>query len=103
MFDFLKKIFGGSSSNQNEIKDIIAAGAVIIDVRGTAEFAAGHVKGAVNIPLDKIPSSIAKIKNYKKPIVLCCVSGRRAGMAQQTLKQNGIENTYNAGSWQSLN
>lgn len=98
---FLKKLFG-LSSDKNDIKLVLSKGAKIIDVRTVAEFSGGHVNGAINIPLDKISSNIDKIKNYKKPIVLCCASGMRSAQATNQLKQNGIE-AYNAGGWKNLN
>ncbi len=98
---FLKKLFG-ISSEKVDLKVLVNNGAKIIDVRTVAEFSGGHAIGAVNIPLDKISSNIDKIKNYKKPIVLCCASGMRSAQATNQLKQNGIE-AYNAGGWRNLN
>lgn len=98
---FLKKLFG-ISSNKADVKALVNNGAKIIDVRTPSEFSGGHISGAINIPLDKISSSIDKIKNYKKPIVLCCASGMRSAQATNQLKQKGIE-AYNAGGWKNLN
>ncbi len=98
---FLKKLFG-ISSNKADVKALVNNGAKIIDVRTAAEFSGGHINGAINIPLDKISSNINKIKNYNKPIVLCCASGMRSAQATNQLKQNGVE-AYNAGGWKNLN
>ncbi|MTI38132.1 rhodanese-like domain-containing protein [Fulvivirga lutimaris] len=70
----------------------------IIDVRSPLEFQGGHAEGAINIPLDTITNEAAEIKNMNQPIVLCCASGNRSGMAQAILQQAGIE-SYNAGPW----
>jgi phage shock protein E len=94
-------LFGGGSSN-SDIKQLIADGAVIIDVRTPGEFSGGHPKGAVNIPLDQISNSISKIKNYKKPVVLCCASGNRSSSAKRVLLNHGVENVNDAGSWYSI-
>ena len=48
----------------------------IIDVRERLEFMMGHVKGAVNIPLGKVPSRLEEIREMDKPIVLYCMSGK---------------------------
>ena len=65
---------------------------VILDVRTPEEFAQGHVPGAKNIPHDQLANRIAEIVSDKnKEIVLYCRSGRRAGMAADTLKENGFE------------
>lgn len=90
------------SSNKADVKALVNSGAKIIDVRTPSEFSGGHIKGAVNIPLDKISSNIDKIKKYNTPIVLCCASGMRSAQATNQLKQGGIE-AYNAGGWKNLN
>lgn len=97
---FFSSLFGGG--NKVNVAEIIEKGAVIVDVRTPGEFAGGHVKGAVNIPLDKIQSNINKIKNYKKPVVVCCASGMRSSNAKRVLIKNGIEEVYDAGSWMSI-
>lgn len=101
MFDFLKKIIGGGSNSAN-IKEIVSAGAVIVDVRSPGEFAGGHAKGAVNIPLDTLANNLKKIKGYNKPVVLCCASGMRSSRAKGLLTSKGIENVHDAGSWINL-
>ena len=98
---FFSNLFGGG--NKVDIKSIIENGAVVIDVRSSGEFANGHVKGSVNIPLDKIQGNINKIKGYKKPIVVCCASGMRSSNAQNVLIKNGLEEVFDGGSWMSIN
>jgi len=98
---FFSSLFGGGS--RVDVKSIIENGAIIIDVRTPGEFAGGHVKGSVNIPLDKIQANIAKIKAYKKPIVVCCASGMRSSNAKRVLTKNGLEEVYDGGSWMSIN
>jgi len=56
--------------------------AQIVDVRETWEYGAGHVPGAVNIPLDEL---IGRIEDLREPLVLVCASGNRSGMAAQYL------------------
>lgn len=97
MFNFFQKFFG----SKVDYAELVKNGAVIIDVRTPAEFSAGHIKGAINIPVDKIGTQIEKIKKYNKPIITCCRSGARSGMAASTLKSKGIE-AYNGGPWDSL-
>jgi rhodanese-related sulfurtransferase len=73
---------------------------MIIDVRSPAEFNGGHVKGAVNIPLQAIQSSFNKIPK-NKVIITCCASGMRSGSAKSLLKAAGY-NVHNGGGWMSL-
>jgi len=100
MMNLFKSIFGGS--NTAAINEVIAQGAVIIDVRSAGEFASGHAKGAVNIPLDQLESKIAKVKNYKKPIVVCCASGMRSARAKAILASQGVADLHDAGSWRNI-
>lgn len=55
----------------------------LIDVRSPGEFAAGHVPGAINIPLEQVEIRLPDIQHA--PIALLCQSGRRAGMACEVL------------------
>ena len=73
-----------------------------VDVRTTAEFAQGSVKGAINIPLDQIENQLAKFKD-KKNIVVFCRSGNRSSQAKVILEQNGFTNIKNGGSWEGVN
>ncbi len=71
--------------------------ATIIDVRSSWEFEDGHVNGALNIPLDEIPSRIDEIKELPGPYLLYCRSGNRSGMAAGMLQQFGLAPVYNGG------
>lgn len=93
----LKKLFGGTSV---DFKTLVKEGAMIIDVRSPAEFNGGHIKGAVNIPLQAIQSSFNKIPK-NKVIITCCASGMRSGSAKSLLKAAGYT-VHNGGGWMSL-
>ncbi|MGF1639120.1 MAG: rhodanese-like domain-containing protein [Cyclobacteriaceae bacterium] len=80
---------------------LIQQGAVFIDVRSKAEFNGGHLKGAINIPLDQLSSQLSKIKK-NKPVITCCASGMRSASAKSLLQSNGFE-VYNGGGWTTLN
>ena len=97
--NIFKQLFGGQASI--DLKGIIAEGAFLVDVRTPGEFAEGHVKGSVNIPLDRVPAQLAKFKN-KKNIVVFCMSGGRSSQAKAILEQNGIDHVYNGGTWQKV-
>lgn len=74
----------------------------IVDVRSREEFSGGHVSDSLNIPLQEIQTRLEEIKKLPTPLVLCCASGNRSGMATQILSQIGIE-CYNGGSWLNVN
>ena len=73
-------------------------GAMILDVREPAEFAAGHVPGAVNIPRGVLEFRIYKELGYPKKvdtsrkIYVQCQTGGRASLAAASLKQIGFKN-----------
>lgn len=76
-------------------------GALFVDVRSAAEFASGSVPGTMNIPLPELGSRLAEIPK-SAPVVLCCASGMRSGMARMMLIRNGYHDVYNVGAWSKL-
>lgn len=77
----------------------IVAKPLLIDVRTEAEWNEGHLEGAILIPYEKIGGEIAKVAPDKKTkIDLYCRTGRRSGIALDTLKKLGYENTINHGT-----
>lgn len=83
--------------------DTIAAGAAVIDVRTAAEFQAGHLPEAVNIPYDQIASRQSDLPADKsKAVILYCRSGRRSGIAKQTLEGLGYSRAINSGAYDAL-
>jgi rhodanese-related sulfurtransferase len=67
-----------------------AANLQLIDVRTPAEFANGHIPGAVNLPLDSLREDIGSL-NPNKPVVTYCQVGQRGYLAARILSQAGIE------------
>ncbi|WP_296703825.1 rhodanese-like domain-containing protein [Algoriphagus sp.] len=98
--NFFSAIFG--SKDNTKLIDAIQEGAFLVDVRSAGEFASGSVKGAVNIPLDRVGSQLAKFKG-KKNIVVFCRSGNRSGQAKSILEQNGFQNVINGGTYSNVN
>ena len=76
-------------------------GALWVDVRSAAEFANGNAPGTINIPLQELGSRLAEIPK-SAPVVLCCASGTRSGMARMMLKKNGYPRVYNIGVWRKF-
>lgn len=99
MIATIKKMLG--IGPKVDLGEIIARGGVIVDVRTTGEYAGGHVKGSINIPLNALPSQMAKLKK-DKPVITCCASGMRSGSAKSVLQSNGFGEVYNGGSWYNL-
>ena len=99
MFDSIKQLLG--LTPKVNYKDLLGRGAQIIDVRTPGEFKSGHIRGALNIPLQTISSQMGRIKK-DKPVITCCASGMRSASAKSILKSNGFEEVHNGGGWMSL-
>ncbi len=100
MITTLKKIFGfGPSVNYSEL---VQQGAIILDVRSKAEFSGGHIKGAINIPVNVLNNHLEQLKDKDKTIITCCASGMRSASAKSILQSHGYKNVYNGGGWSSL-
>lgn len=76
---------------------------ILLDVRSKEEHKNGHIKGSINVPLDRLPVSIAqKVPNKQAKIFVYCLSGGRSNQACSWLAKNGYENITNIGgitSW----
>ena len=69
-----------------------------IDVRTAVEFNAGHVDEAVNIPYDEIAEGIGVLEVDKSAVIyVYCRSGRRSGIAKDTLEGLGYSQVLNIG------
>ena len=82
-----------------DLGELIKQGATIVDVRSKGEYAGGHVKGSLNIPLDQLSNNLKKLKDKEHPIITCCASGMRSASAKSILKSQGYVNVHNGGSW----
>jgi hydroxyacylglutathione hydrolase len=77
---------------------------VVLDVRQPTEFADGHVKEAVNIPLSEMtdPARMANLEEEHN-IYMHCAGGYRSVIAASLLKRQGIHNLRNvAGGWAKI-
>ena len=87
----------------NEKEIVIDEKTAVIDVRTEQEYKAGHLKKSINIPYGEIKNKIADhVHDKNEKIILYCRSGRRSGIAKQTLDAMGYTNVINAGSYEKL-
>jgi len=92
----LETVSGGTSAELSAEFDLNEA--VLVDVRSPDEYASGHLRGAWNIPHDRISGKIAAVAPDKeKQVILYCRSGRRADTALNALKAMGYTNVVNLG------
>lgn len=83
-------------------QDLRDNGAKILDVRSEEEFKEGHIDGSINISVNDVQSRIEDIKALGSPLIICCLSGGRAGVAKALIQAAGVKEVYNAGGWESL-
>jgi len=101
MLGIFKELFGFGPTV--DFAELVKNGAIIIDVRSKNEFSDGHIKGAINIPLDQLGNNLNKLKDKTKQIITCCASGSRSAAAKSMLTSNGYLNVHNGGGWRGLN
>jgi phage shock protein E len=100
MIEAIKKLLGLKTTNYAQLME---EGALILDVRTSGEFSTGHIKGSINIPVEKLARNLTRLKAKNKPIITCCASGMRSASAKSILQSNGYANVYNGGAWHRLN
>jgi rhodanese-related sulfurtransferase len=75
---------------------------VVLDARNLNEFEAGHLVGALNIPMDELRFRLDEVPRGR-PIVVHCRSGFRSHLALRILKQNGWTDVRNvSGGWVAM-
>ena len=81
----------------------VMANEIWIDVRTTDEFNAGHIQGAAHIPYEEIAARIGEVTEDKNAVIrLYCRTGRRSGIAQETLQAMGFTQATNEGGYEDL-
>lgn len=99
MIQLIKNLLG--LAPKTDYKELLKNGATIVDVRSKGEYQSGHIKGSINIPLDSLNSSLAKLKK-DKTIITCCASGMRSASAKSILQSKGFSTVHNGGGWMNL-
>ncbi|WP_457207963.1 rhodanese-like domain-containing protein [Nocardioides sp. P5_C9_2] len=86
-----------------EAHDLVENGAALVDVRNPDEYAAGHLEGAVSIPLESGDfDAAAGALDPDQIYVLYCETGRRAGVALERMTALGFADVVNAGGMDDL-
>lgn len=100
MITALKSLLG--IGPKADLAKLVKDGAIILDVRSKGEFAGGHIKGSVNIPVDQLRNNLDKLKDRNRPIITCCASGMRSATAKNLLISCGYKEVHNGGGWMGL-
>jgi rhodanese-related sulfurtransferase len=81
----------------SEARQLVANGAMLIDVRSPQEFAGRHIEGAVNIPVQELGGRIDELGEQTREIVVYCQSGGRSAAAKRLLESRGFANVHDMG------
>ena len=95
---WLSELFGGGGG----IREALQEGAVIIDLRTAYEYDQGHIPHSLNIPADRVKANIGRIRDLRKPVILCHGPGGQYWESADLLRNAGIPRVINGGDWQSL-
>ncbi len=94
----LAGLTGAARADAPDLHKIVAAGARLLDVRTPEEFGAGHLRGAVNIPVAELRARLAEVGPRDRPVVVYCASGVRSSHAAQLLRAAGFTAVYDLGA-----
>lgn len=86
--------------SEPKAREFLQQGALVIDVRSEQEFAARHLRGAINIPVDRVDNLAPhRLKDRNQVLLLHCESGMRSAAARRKLARLGFTRAYNLGSY----
>jgi len=81
--------------------------ALVLDIRDKADFKAGHLVNAVNIPYGSLAERMGELEREReRPIVLVCKTGQTVSMAGKMLREKGFNAVRMKGGmmeWNSQN
>jgi rhodanese-related sulfurtransferase len=101
MLEVLGRILGRGGPTRidpQQARELVASGAVLLDVRSPQEFAATHLPDAVNIPVDQLSSRLDDVRQFARPVVVYCASGMRSNRATGILRQAEVQDVHDLGS-----
>lgn len=85
---------GGNTLSPHAFHEAIQRGeGQVIDVREPEEYRHGHIPGAINVPIGRLPEYLPRLSK-DVPVLLYCQSGNRSAIAARMLKKQGFEQVY---------
>lgn len=79
------------TSSKHNGRELVAKGALLLDVRTPEEFRERHLDGAVNIPVQELGARVRELGAKERPIVVYCRSGARSASAAALMKAAGYQ------------
>ena len=102
-----RKDSGLPMSSSELVRLVNAEQAMLLDVRSTGDFSAGHIQGSINIPHTKVAARISELEKYRETlIVVTDQMGQHAGSVGGLLSKQGYQVRRLAGGisgWQQDN
>jgi len=102
-----RKDSGLPMSSSELVRLVNAEQALLLDVRSTGDFSAGHIQGSINIPHTKVAARISELEKYRETlIVVTDQMGQHAGRVGAELSKQGYQVRRLAGGisgWQQDN
>src|SRR5262245_44885722 len=87
----LRRGGGGSRVDTLAATRLMNADAVVLDLRETAEYQAGHILGARSTPLGGLEKHAADLTRFRnRAVIVYCADGRRSGRALEVLRRAGF-------------
>jgi phage shock protein E len=77
------------TSSKHEGRELVAKGALLLDVRTPEEFRERHLEGALNIPVQELDLRVAELGAKERPVVVYCRSGARSAAAAKVMTSAG--------------
>jgi len=94
----MARLGGSERISPERAHELVDGGALLLDVRTPGEFGAGHIEGAVNIPVAELASRLDELGDKSGGIVVYCRSGARSARASAILSGAGFEHVDDLGS-----
>jgi rhodanese-related sulfurtransferase len=95
-YEFSRARSGGQAIGPTDAVRLMNQGALLVDVRSPAEYEAGHIIDARNVPQDQLAGAAESLKRFKDKIVItCCETGLRSSAASRTLREQGFTKVVN--------
>ncbi|MGH8150681.1 MAG: rhodanese-like domain-containing protein [Steroidobacteraceae bacterium] len=86
---------GASAISPQELIRLMNQGALVLDIRPTEQYAAGHIGGARQMPTDQLSKAGDTLKKHKgKPVIVYCDSGSLASAAVRQLTAQGFSKAF---------
>ncbi len=91
MIEFRHRARGGSAIGPADAVRLANSGALLVDVRNSQEYEAGHIIDARSLPAAELAAKADTLKKFKeKPVIVYCENGMASGAAARTLRTAGF-------------